>query len=394
MFGTVNRKYILRAGVNARFLSVALQPQYHVFVGNLPLDYSLDTVTGFLKSNKVTGFAGPRLALSPKGKFRGFVFLDFDSIDLAQNAMSLLKDTVADGRPVKADLTDSKDGAKKGRRSGRLNADLQLFIGNIPFKMTKDDLTDIIQDQIGKENHFLVKLHNDGVQSLGYCHVTFSREEDMEVVIRNMHLSELSGRVINVERAVLKNKEEEELPNQNRTLSAEEEEEEKIAQQNMQTEPTEEVRYRPSMERRLAKKNQLAQRANQSPLLVSGRKVSGSFFLLGASSRNREIEVGTAGEGHLALVNRNSEIVHDWRAGVYGDSNRKREAAHASSRPSARVNFASRDRNNRVNPINNGDRTGAPRRSGDEPIARFGGGGKRKGVQSSSGNGAGGGRRY
>lgn len=213
-FRSVARMSLLRPFLGRQF-SAGNEEQSVLYIGNLPLDFSLDRLNNLASSRGIAGYTG-RLVMQ-RDKFRGFGYLDFDTPEEAKQALEKLAGAEVDGRKLKVDLDAGTDGPTKGRRPSLFSDENSIFIGNLAFSLNRADIQHMVEEELGKVTMKVRLAVGDNLKSKGYCHVDFTKQEDVDLAIEKLNLLSVRGRELTVARSI---------PRVRNTHNEEEEEEE------------------------------------------------------------------------------------------------------------------------------------------------------------------------
>lgn len=76
----------------------------------------------------------------------------------------------------------------------------KLYVGNLPYTMTSDDLADAFA-QFGEVKDAVIVMDRETGRSKGFGFVTMDSEEAANKALEGMHNTQLEGRTIKVDRA-------------------------------------------------------------------------------------------------------------------------------------------------------------------------------------------------
>lgn len=176
-------------------------PTNKLFLGNLPFTFTSEALATLAKERGLTGFSNGRIVVDKKtGKSRGFGYLDFADEEAAKAASSAMAGLEIEGRQVKIDVTYGVEGANKGRRK---SPEFSVFIGNLDFSLTEQDVHEEIKSHMGPSaGKFRARVSLIDGRSKGYGHLDFETQEAADAAIAALTGYELRGRVITVEKAI------------------------------------------------------------------------------------------------------------------------------------------------------------------------------------------------
>lgn len=178
--------------------ATAKRSDYGVWIGNLPWSATKDSLRNFLvehaemKSEQITRVhlppptkpANPNWSTKPLNK--GFAYVDF-STELAMYSAIALTETKMDGRalliknaksfegrPDKPKTDEDQDSGRGGRGTVKAGhpPNKRVFIGNLSFDVTKEDL-ETHYAQCGTVEHIHMATFEDSGKCKGYGWVTF-----------------------------------------------------------------------------------------------------------------------------------------------------------------------------------------------------------------------------
>ncbi|KAJ1922325.1 Nucleolar protein 13 [Mycoemilia scoparia] len=185
--------------------------QWCVWIGNLAFATGQAELKEFLRTDKgeIT-----RIHM-PKGQYgkpnRGFAYVDFDTEEAMEYAISLSEQEL-DGRPllIKNGKNFKKDGkipasqdSSSTKKKGRENTQPSptLFVGNLPFEATKQDLRKIF-DQFGKIIKVRLATFQDNPQKCkGFGYIDYKDLEGATLAFEDKKSHTLEGKRIRVEYA-------------------------------------------------------------------------------------------------------------------------------------------------------------------------------------------------
>jgi len=165
-----------------------------VYVGNLPLDVDRERIGGVISENGGDGYMDFRLGYD-KGKFRGFCYIDYEDKEKAQAVVEAMNGIEVDGRTIKADIAIP--------RGERISKDHNLYIGNLNFESTSENVLNMVNEVIGEGKCVDVRIITDKYtqKSRGFGYLTFTDTESAENALEELNGLSLDGRKVRVDRA-------------------------------------------------------------------------------------------------------------------------------------------------------------------------------------------------
>ena len=168
-------------------------PGCRLFIGGLSRDAEEDEVHDmFKKHGKVTDFA---LMRDDDGNLRGFGFITFQSKDMADAAIAALNGQKIKGRRIGVRDADAPRDEKPKRAPKPQGA--RLYVGNLPFKATEDDLSALFKDHCDTV-HVQWATDRSG-RKKAFAFVTIQPESKGEEVVGKLNGSDFMGRNIKVD---------------------------------------------------------------------------------------------------------------------------------------------------------------------------------------------------
>ncbi|CAE7430015.1 CSTF64, partial [Symbiodinium necroappetens] len=194
------------SGVPAR-IAMALVPGPRktatVFVGNIPYDATEDDVRAHLnQGGKVESFrmVFDKETMQPKG----YGFCDFADPETAAAAIKVLSERECHGRLLRLDLADNElargmpaRGVSKGGEPGKTST---VFVGNIPYDATEDDVRGHLS-QGGKVESFRMVFDKETLQPKGYGFCDFADPDTAITAIKILSEKECNGRLLRLDLA-------------------------------------------------------------------------------------------------------------------------------------------------------------------------------------------------
>ena len=168
-------------------------PGCRLFIGGLSRDAEEDEVRDmFKKHGKVKDFA---LMRDDDGNLRGFGFITFESKDMADAAIAALNGQKIKGRRIGVRDADAPRDEKPKRAPRPQGA--RLYVGNLPFKATEDDLSALFKDHCDTV-HVQWATDRSG-RKKAFAFVTIQPESKGEEVVGKLNGSDFMGRNIKVD---------------------------------------------------------------------------------------------------------------------------------------------------------------------------------------------------
>jgi len=160
-----------------------LQPTDTLYVGNMQFDVSEEDLYNYFSS--VGEVKGVKVIMDPRGLSKGFGYVQYSNLDNAIKACTELNNSIFGGRRLNVQFL-----AKPQANRMNQNAPSKtLFIGNMNYEMTDDDISDLFK---GIKNCLDVRVAMDRRtgQPRGFAHADFV-DVDSAVAAKE----KLSGRI-------------------------------------------------------------------------------------------------------------------------------------------------------------------------------------------------------
>lgn len=131
-----------------------------IFVGNFP--FALD-------ESSILSLLGERMGKEPRfnlitdpntGRHRGFGYMEFESEEDATSAIQKLQGLQIDGRDVRVDMAMDRS-ERQPRQSNRAPQENSIFIGNMDFSVTTEQVMAMCNDLLGEGFAQNVRLVSD-----------------------------------------------------------------------------------------------------------------------------------------------------------------------------------------------------------------------------------------
>lgn len=178
-------------------------PVHQVFIGNLPFEVSEDDLNNLVTEKAGATFKQVRLIKDrATGRSRGFAYVDYEEKDVAETAIAALTGTDIDGREIKVDLSVPK-GERKTNRPPQENS---VFLGNLDFGATEEQIMEMCNDLVGPGCATRVRLatNRDTGRPRGFGHIDFDSPESAKKAVAELNGISLLGREIRVDHAMRK----------------------------------------------------------------------------------------------------------------------------------------------------------------------------------------------
>ena len=167
-------------------------PGCRLFVGGLSHDVDDDELRAkFDDHGKITDFA---LMRDDTGKSRGFGFITFEKKSMADAAVAALDGLRIKGRKIGVRDADSPKEDKPRRKDPE---GAKLYVGNLPFKASEDDLRALFND-LCDSVHIHWTSDNAG-RKKAFAFVTIMPVSKGEEVVKKLNGHEIMGRRIKVD---------------------------------------------------------------------------------------------------------------------------------------------------------------------------------------------------
>mmetsp|Transcript_103673 Transcript_103673/g.278650 ORF Transcript_103673/g.278650 Transcript_103673/m.278650 type:complete len:196 (-) Transcript_103673:144-731(-) len=177
-----------------------------VYVGNIDWKISWQELKDHMKSAGEVAFAD--ILEEYPGRSKGAGIVEFKTPEGAQNAIETLNDSKLGERLifVREDRESTrtkgsfkggwkgkgKGGGKGGLRTGPGDKGRVLYVGNLPFRTSWQDLKDVFKEY-GQVIRVDIAEDWDG-RSKGYATVLYETEAEAQSAIENLHETDFQGR--------------------------------------------------------------------------------------------------------------------------------------------------------------------------------------------------------
>ncbi|MDP6199884.1 MAG: hypothetical protein QF531_03855, partial [Candidatus Poseidonia sp.] len=164
------------------------------FVGGLPREVGTEELRELFKSH---GDMTDCVVLTDDaGVNRGFGFVTYAEKSMAEAATKALDGHRINGRRI--GVRDADDDKKKGGKKERKEPEgLKLYIGNLPFSATQDQLKEMVAAHATVNEVILAT--GPGGKAKGFGFVFIAEKDKGETVVSALNNSEVGGRTIKVD---------------------------------------------------------------------------------------------------------------------------------------------------------------------------------------------------
>ena len=173
-------------------------PGTRLFVGGLPRDVGTDELRDLFKGH---GDMTDCIVLTDDGGVnRGFGFVTYAEKSMAEAAIKALDGHRINGRRI--GVRDADDDKKKGRKERKEPEGLKLYIGNLPFTATQEQLKELVAAHATVNEVILAT--GPGGKAKGFGFVFIAEKDKGEAVVAAINNTEVEGRKIKVDIAKAK----------------------------------------------------------------------------------------------------------------------------------------------------------------------------------------------
>lgn len=164
--------------------------RHTIYVGNLPFSSSVQEVRDLFAEH-----VDVRYVNLPKnqetGKIKGFAFVDVGTDEEVPKAVSALDGIELEGRPLRISRSLPKSKIRSTKKT--FDGSKKLYIGNIPFTSTDDDLREYFSE-FGEVTDIFLPVNKYG-EPRGFAFISV-KEEDADGVIEATDGMEFMGRTL------------------------------------------------------------------------------------------------------------------------------------------------------------------------------------------------------
>jgi nucleolin len=178
------------------------EDSHSVYVGNIPFTVGEDELISLIDEKAGTSYESVRLVIDKRsGRSRGFAYVNYDDKEVAEAAVEALQGINLDSRDVRVEL--STPGRDKRPPRQRQDETKSIFVGNIDFDVTEEQLRDLIESTTGEGSIDNIRLAKDRMtgRPRGFGHVVFITEDMVDTAIEKLNGAELGSRSIRVDKA-------------------------------------------------------------------------------------------------------------------------------------------------------------------------------------------------
>ena len=168
-------------------------PGTRLFVGGLPREVGTDELRDLFKGH---GDMTDCVVLTDDGGVnRGFGFVTYAEKSMAEAAIKALDGHRINGRRI--GVRDADDDKKKGRKERKEPEGLKLYIGNLPFSATQEQLKELVAAHATVNEVILAT--GPGGKAKGFGFVFIAEKDKGEAVVAAINNTEVEGRRIKVD---------------------------------------------------------------------------------------------------------------------------------------------------------------------------------------------------
>jgi len=162
------------------------------YVGNLSWEVAWQDLKDHMREAGDVVFA--EVMMEGDGRSKGCGIVEYSTPEEAQEAIAVLTDTELKGRMifVREDRESGGGGGGGGRDGGSNKASASVYVGNLAFETSWQDLKDHMR-AAGNVDQANILSNEDG-RSKGCAIVQYQRPQDAQRAIRELQNSELDGR--------------------------------------------------------------------------------------------------------------------------------------------------------------------------------------------------------
>ena len=172
------------------------EEMHQVFVGNMPFEIEDGELNDMVKErlgDKAGTFKGVKIPKDRNtGRSRGFGYIDFGEKEDAVAAVEMLAGMTASGRDFKIDLSvprgERPERPERPKRE-RKDSENSVFIGNLDFSVTQDEVQAMCADILGNDSAGKVRIavDRDTQRPRGFGHIDFESKEEAERAVEQLH---------------------------------------------------------------------------------------------------------------------------------------------------------------------------------------------------------------
>ncbi|EEH10240.1 nucleic acid-binding protein [Histoplasma capsulatum G186AR] len=144
-----------------------IKPNETIYVGNLFFEVTAEDLKRDMA--KFGTIYSVRIVYDSRGMSRGFAYVQFDSVEAAEAAISEMNMSIYEGRRIVVNYSTRNSAAPRTRASEPTKT---LFIGNLSFEMTDRELNDLFRD-IPNVDDVRVSVDKRTGRPRGFAHADF-----------------------------------------------------------------------------------------------------------------------------------------------------------------------------------------------------------------------------
>jgi nucleolin len=179
------------------------EDKVELYVSNVPYSVEESSIDDyFSKYGKVVNV---KLLKDKMGRSKGIAFVKFENSSQATKALGA-NETELEGRKIRVNFAGEKPSGGEERRGGddfresrgppKGDNQLTVFVGNISFGSSRQNLEDVFQD-CGKIKDIRIPLRDDG-KPRGFAHIEFEEQSSVDKALKK-NGTELDGRNLKVD---------------------------------------------------------------------------------------------------------------------------------------------------------------------------------------------------
>ena len=185
-----------------------------LFVKNLNFDTTDETVREAFEKQRLGKFT---VKIVKKGQLSsGYGFLEFETHELAMNALKKIQNAVIDGHRLQLSISQKKkEEDSKAKNKRRKNIDFEnstkIAVRNLPFEATRKEIRDLFKSFgelkairlpkkiSGQHRFYIYTACSNSLTHRGFCFVEFVSVEEAQNAFESLGHTHLYGRKLNLE---------------------------------------------------------------------------------------------------------------------------------------------------------------------------------------------------